>query len=214
MIINEGIKIDLLTKSQLVEMADVMSDAFLSHSNFVYTISSPIRRKKALFNIFLMIYKIINIYGYTYLVYNDEEIIGYITFMDSSDKAQISFGRILKVRGLRLVLKFFLSLKISEIKKLISYIKTYDKYEATEDKTGKIHLYSTGVKSSHKGKGYMGKAIRNTYQYFKDLGYKEIVLETADPINIPIYHKLGFKITENRSTPDGLQNICFMAKLL
>ena len=60
----------------------------------------------------------------------------------------------------------------------------------------------------------MGKAIRNTYQYFKDLGYKEMVLETADPINIPIYNKLGFKTIENRSTKDKLQTICFMSLIL
>jgi len=211
MIINEERSSDYLNKSQLIEMANVMSSAFVNHSNFVYTISSTKRRKKALNNIFLMMYKIINIYGFTYLVYEREEIIGYITFMDSSDKAQISFKRILKTRGLFLVLKFFLSLRFSEIKKLIVYIKTYDKYQATEEKAYKIHLYSTGVKSSFKGKGLMGKAIRNTYQYFKDLGYKEMVLETADPINIPIYNKLGFKTVENRSTPDNKQTICFMS---
>ncbi len=211
MIINEERSSDFLSKSQLVEMADVMSDAFVNHSNFVYTISSPVRRKKALYNIFLMMYKIINIYGYTYLVYEKEEIIGYVTFMDSSDKAQISFGRILKTRGLFLVLKFFLALQFSEIKKLISYIKTYNDYEATEEKEGKIHLYSTGVKADYKGKGLMGKAIRSTYQYFKDLGFQEMVLETADPINIPIYEKLGFKRVENRNTKDNKQTICFMA---
>ena len=214
MIINEERNSDFLNKSQLIEMADVMSSAFVSHSNFIYTISSDKRRKKALNNIFLMMYKIINIYGFTYLVYEKEEIIGYITFMDSSDKAQISFKRILKTRGLFLVFKFFLLLRFSEIKKLISYIRTYDKYQATEDKTHKIHLYSTGVKSDFKGKGYMGKAIRNTYQYFKDLGFEEMVLETADPINIPIYNSLGFKVVENSSTPDNKQTICFMSMLL
>jgi GNAT superfamily N-acetyltransferase len=214
MIINEERSSDYLNKSQLKEMANVMSSAFVSHSNFVYTISSDKRRKKALYNIFLMMYKIINIYGFTYLVYEKEEIIGYITFMDSSDKAQISFKRILKTRGLSLVLKFFLLLRFREIKKLISYIKTYDEYQATEEKDYKVHLYSTGVKADFKGKGFMGKAIRNTYQYFKDLGYKEMVLETADPINIPIYNKLGFKTVENRSTPDNKQTICFMAMTL
>jgi len=214
MIINDDRTSDYLTKSELIEMADVMSDAFVSHSNFIYTITDELRRKKALYNIFLMIYKIINIYGYTYLVYEKDEIIGYITFMDSSDKSQISFRRILKTKGLLLALKFFLILEFSEIRKLNRYIKTYNDYQKTEDKLGKIHLYSTGVKSNFKGKGLMGKAIRNTYQYFKDLGYKEMVLETADPINIPIYNKLGFKTIENRSTRNKLQTICFMALVL
>ena len=214
MIVNEERNNDYLNKAQLIEMANVMSDAFVSHSNFVYTITDASRRKKALFNIFLMIYKIINIYGYIYLVREKEEIIGYITFMDSSDKSQISFLRILKTKGLILVFKFFIILKFSEIRKLTRYIKTYNVYQKLEDKNGKIHLYSTGVKTCFKGKGLMGKAIRNTYQYFKDLGYKCMVLETADPINIPIYKKLGFKIIENRSTPDNMQTICFMLREL
>ena len=210
MIINNDKARDYLTKSELIEMADVMSDAFVSHSNFVYTITDDSKRKKALYNIFLMMYKIINIYGYTYIVYEKNEIIGYITFMDSSDKAQISFGRILRTRGLFLVLKFFLNLKLSEIRKLIRYIRTYNNYQKTENKEAKIHLYSTGVKSNYKGKGLMGRAIRNTYKYFKELEYNEMVLETADPINIPIYNKLGFKVIENSSTKDKLQTITFM----
>lgn len=214
MIINEEKSSDFLTKSQLIEMANVMSDAFLNHSNFIYTISSPKRRKKALFNIFLMIYKIVNIYGYTSLVYEEEEIIGYITFMDYSDKEQISFKRILKTRGLHLVFKFFLSLRLSEIIKLIKYIKVYNKYTNKAEKEYRVHLYSTGVKSNFKGKGLMGKAIRNSYQFFKDLGYKEMVLETADPINIPLYEKLGFKVIADRSTTNKKQSICFMTRAL
>ena len=153
MIINNENRNSYLSKTELFEMANVMSDAFLNHSNFIYTIVDDKRRKKALYNIFLMMYRIINIYGYTYLVWENNEIIGYVTFMDSSDKEQISFRRILKTRGLLLVLKFFLSLKFSEIRKLIAYIKTYNNYELTEEKEHKIHLYSTGVKSDYKGKG-------------------------------------------------------------
>ncbi len=211
MIINDERLSDYLNKNELIEMADIMSDAFVNHSNFIYTITDAKRRKKALFNIFLMIYKIINIYGFTYIVREKNEVIGYITYMDASDKSQISFRRILKTRGLLLVIKFFLILKFSEIKKLTRYIKTYNSYQKTEIKEDKIHLYSTGVKDKYKGKGLMGKAIRNTYPYFKDLGYNEMVLETADPINIPIYIKLGFKKIENRSTDDNLQTICFMS---
>ena len=214
MIINMDKKSDFLTKTELKQMADVMSDAFVNHSNFIYTITNDFRRKRALYNIFLMMYKIINIYGYTYLVFENDEVIGYITFMDSSDKAQISFWRILKTRGFRLVVKFFLILKFSEIRKLIKYIYTYNNYQKTEIKKGKIHLYSTGVKHNFKGKGLMGKAIRSTYHYFKDLGYQEMVLETADPINIPLYNKLGFKTIEDRSTKDNLQTICFMSMKL
>ena len=60
----------------------------------------------------------------------------------------------------------------------------------------------------------MGKAIRKTYEYFKDSGYLEMVLETADPTNIPIYNKLGFETIENRSTKDNRQTICFMSRAL
>lgn len=214
MIINNERRNNYLSKTELFEMANVMSDAFLNHSNFVYTIVDDKRRKKALYGIFLMMFRIINIYGFTYLVWENNHIVGYITFMDSSDKEQISFRRILKTRGFLLVLNFLISLKFSEIRKLIAYIKTYNNYELTEVKEHKIHLYSTGVKSEYKGKGLMGNAIRKTYKYFKDLGYLEMVLETADPINIPIYKKLGFDTIENKSTKDNQQTICFMSKTL
>ena len=214
MIINDDKKSDYLSKEELTMMADIVSDAVVNHSNFRYTFRNEKKRKKALFNAFLLMYKVINIYGYTYIVKEQNEIIGYITYMDSSDKEQISFGRILKTKGLLQGIKFALLLNIFEMIRLRKYIKTYNNYEKTEDKEYKIHLYSTGVKSEYKGKGIMGKAIRNTYQYFSDLGYKEMVLETADPINIPIYNKLGFNIIESRSTKDNLQTITFMVKPL
>lgn len=99
MIINNERRNNYLSKTELFEMANVMSDAFLNHSNFVYTIVDDKRRKKALYSIFLMMFRIINIYGFTYLVWENNHIVGYITFMDSSDKEQISFRRILKTRG-------------------------------------------------------------------------------------------------------------------
>ncbi len=214
MIVNENSLKDYLSKKELIEMADIMSDAFVNHSNFIYIIKRENKRKQALYYIFLMMYKIINKYGFIYTVKEKKETIGYITFMDSADKAQISFIRILKTRGLFLIFKFFYCLKFSEIKELIKYIRIYNKYQKTDNKESKIHLYSTGVKNSFKGKGCMGKAIRTTYPYFKNLGYKKMVLETADLSNIPIYEKLGFKIVETVSTKDKQQTICFMIKVL
>lgn len=214
MIINGDSLKDYMSPYELIEMADIMSDAFVNHSNFIYTIKRENKRKKALYNIFLMMFKIINRYGYIHIVKEKEEVIGYITFMDSADKAQISFLRILRTRGLSLVFKFFLNLRLTEIRELVKYIKTYNRYQKNENKDHKIHLYSTGVKTDFKGKGYMGKAIRSTYPYFKKLKYKEMVLETADLSNIPIYEKLGFKKIETVTTKDGFQSICFMRTTL
>lgn len=203
-----------LNKNQLIEMANIMSDAFLTHSNFVYTIKKDNKRKIVLFNTFLMMYKIINKHGYISIVKKDFKPIGYITFMDASDKAQISFMRILRTNSLLLVVKLIFNLRISEIAKLMKYLKVYNKYQNAEDKEGKVHLYSTGVDLSYKGKGHMGNAIRNSYTYFEGLGYKEMVLETADLSNIPIYEKLGFNVIKRVKTSDGKQVICFMSKKL
>ena len=38
MIINENSLKDFLNRNELIEMADIMSDAFVNHSNFIYTI--------------------------------------------------------------------------------------------------------------------------------------------------------------------------------
>jgi ribosomal protein S18 acetylase RimI-like enzyme len=213
MIIDENCN-KYLNKNELIEMANIMSDAFLTHSNFVYTIKRDDKRKKVLFNTFLMMYKIINKYGYISVVKKDLKSIGYITFMDAKDKAQISFMRILRTNSLLLVIKLIFNLRIAEIAKLIKYLKIYNKYQKEENKEGKVHLYSTGVDFNYKGKGYMGKAIRNSYMYFQDLGYNEMTLETADLSNIPIYEKLGFTVIKRISTSDEKQTICFMVKKL
>ena len=59
-----------------------------------------------------------------------------------------------------------------------------------------IHLYSTAIMKEYRGKGIMGKALRESFDYYFEQGKNEIVLETSDESNIPIYQKLGFKITE------------------
>ena len=60
----------------------------------------------------------------------------------------------------------------------------------------------------------MGNAIRNTFTYFKNVGYTQMVLETSDLSNIPIYEKLGFVVDEYIKTKDQKQTICFMTKKL
>lgn len=205
---------EYLNNSELKEMANLMSDAFLTHSNFIYTIKRENKRKIALYNIFYTMYKVINKYGYISVVKEKSKVIGYITFMDAFDKSQISLIRVLRTKGLLLLIKFILNLRINEIFKLLKFYNVYNKYHKTEDLDLKIHLYSTGVDSTNKGKGYMGKAIRTSFTYFFNLGYKEMVLETSDLSNIPIYEKLGFQVKSYVETSDKKQTICFMNKKL
>ncbi len=48
----------------------------------------------------------------------------------------------------------------------------------------------------YRGKGIMGTELRDSFTYFFTRGFKNIVLETSDERNLPIYQKIGFKIEE------------------
>ena len=90
---------------------------------------------------------------------------------------------------------FIMYLSPRSLKHYINYFKTYNAhcYPLREDM---IHLYSVGILSEYRSKGIMGEAMRDSFTYFFNKGINRIVLETSDQSNIPIYQKLGFRITE------------------
>lgn len=183
-----------LSKSEVLNMADIMSDAFLLHRNWTKRIPKERKRKKLINNLFITMFNVINEYGYIFEVAKENQKIGYITYMDTSDKEQISFRRILKTRSMKYVLRFICTLTPSILKSMIDYIKIYNSHVINKDKT--IHLYSTGILKIYRGRGIMGKGLRNSFEYFFNNGYNKVVLETSDENNIAIYQKLGFKIIE------------------
>ena len=184
-----------LSNTELKEMADVVSDAFMVHDNFKTIIHNENRRKKAMYNLFLMMYRVINNYGTIFTVYKDSEIAGYITFMDAGDKDQISAKRVIKTNSFRYIIRYLLSLRLKELRMFMHYNKKYNIYH-NKEYFDTIHLYSTGVKSNFKGQGIMSNAIRETFEYFKEKGYKKMILETSDEKNLFLYNKLGFKVDE------------------
>ena len=79
-------------------MSDIMSDAFLFHNNWVDRIPNDKKRKKLMNNLFVIMFGVINQYGYVFEVTQNGNKVGYITYMDPKDKEQISFIRILKTK--------------------------------------------------------------------------------------------------------------------
>lgn len=183
-----------LSKSEILTMADIMSDAFLEHQNLALRIRKTQKRKKIMNTLFIVLFSIINKYGFIFEVTRDNKPIAYITYMDPKDKEQISFRRILKVRGLRYGIKLLFLLNPRIIKSMRDYMKLYHSHTIHNENT--IHLYSTGIKKEYRGKGIMGIELRNSFEYFFSKGYKHISLETSDERNLVVYQKLGFEMVE------------------
>ena len=74
-----------LSNIEIKEMANTLSNAFISHSNFVNVIKKQEKRQKALYQSFLMMCKVINKHGYIFKVVRDDITVGYINYMDPLD---------------------------------------------------------------------------------------------------------------------------------
>jgi len=183
-----------LNKKELIMMSDIMSDAFLFHNNWVDRIPNDKKRKKLMNNLFVIMFGVINQYGYVFEVTQNGNKVGYITYMDPKDKEQISFKRILKTKTIKYVLRFLFHLTPKILKNMLDYMKVYKSHVNQLEKV--IHLYSTGILKEYRGLGIMGKALRESFEYFYNNGFNKISLETSDKDNIAIYQKLGFEITE------------------
>ena len=183
-----------LDKNEVIHMADIMSEAFLQHNNWVKRIPKASKRKKIMNNLFVIMFNVINEYGYIFEVSQDNQKVGYITYMDPTDTEQISFKRVLKTKSFKYVTRFLFHLTPKILKSMMDYMSVYNTHVINEEKT--IHLYSTAIQKEYRGIGLMGKALRNSFDYFFNNGYNKVSLETSDESNIVIYQKLGFKITE------------------
>lgn len=196
-----------LNKTELKEMSDTMSDAFLFHENFQYLIPNRKRRKNALYNLFQMMYKAINRNGYIYVVSHNSERIGYITFMDDS-KHKLDARIVLKTKGVYNSFLFLVYTGFRNLTKFRKYMKAYS--QVLHGGSGDtIHLYSTGIMKSYRGMGFMRLPFEKSFEYFKSIGYKNVELETSDKSNLVIYKKMGFKITKEITSVDKKQIIYF-----
>lgn len=198
-----------LNKVEQRRMSKTMSEAFYQHDNFIYLIENEKRRLKVVEYLFRFMTRVINKFGYIYVVYQDEQAVGYITFMDDQ-KNTLAAKTVFLSNAIWMAVRFWLSITCNEKKRYLAYFKQYNKLKHEEKNI--IHLYYTGVKTDYKGKGIMKKAMNEALLYFKELGYKGVCLETSDRSNIGLYKHLGYQITQSVKTKDERQEIFFFKK--
>lgn len=199
----------VLSKQQQSLMAKILSEAFQQHDNFVYLIENEEKRKKSGYLLFQFMTKVMNKYGYIYVVYNNNVPIGYVTFMDDK-KAKLGVRTVLGANALFLAARFWISLSLKERRKYRNYLNSYNKLN--HKKTNQIHLYYTGVLDEFRGKGIMKKAMDEALSYFQKNAYNSVCLETSDNSNVGLYKHLGYQITQSILTKDERQEIFFFEK--
>lgn len=110
----------------------------------------------------------------------------------------------------------FLQRHSDRIKNLVDRTINADIFDKDGNKIGDLQLFDEGDKSlnvtwigiddDQRGKGYASSVMKDTIQYAKDKGYRQITLEV--PGNSPdarhIYEKLGFKAGEKISDDDDV----------
>jgi ribosomal protein S18 acetylase RimI-like enzyme len=198
-----------LTKEEQIMMSKTLATAFFKHDNFVYLIEDEEKRIQSSYYLFRFMTKVINKYGYIYVVYQNGLPVGYVTFMNDS-KAKLGLITILGSGALFQLIRFWLSLSFKERRKYKTYMKVYQKLN--HDFEQSIHLYYTGIIPQYKGKGFMKQAMSNALDYFKDLKYQCVTLETSDQGNIGLYKHLGYRVVKSVKSIDERQEIYLFHK--
>ena len=112
-------------KEQIV-MAQILAKAFCHHDNFVYLIEDEEKRLNDSFHLFRFMTRVVNEYGYIFVVYQNNEPVGYVTFMDDF-KAKMGVKTVLGAKALGYAARFWFRLTLKERKKYKKYIKAYNK---------------------------------------------------------------------------------------
>lgn len=198
-----------LNSHEIGMMADILSDCFLYHENFLFLIPNQEKRKKASVHLFTMMFRVINEYGDIFVIESDNKPVGYVTCMDDQHHS-ISLFTVLRTKGLLHFMKF---LYFTGVKNLLKYIKYMKLYQKISHDNG-IHLYMTGLLEAYRGKGLIREAFEVTYKHFKEQNYSTLYLETSDKSNIIIYDKLGFIMTQKIESKDDSQTLYVFEKSL
>lgn len=198
-----------LSKQEQIIMAKNLAIAFSEHDNFMYLIPHQQKRLKASSMLFRFMTKVMNRYGYIYVVYDNQLPIGYITFMDDS-KASMNARTVLCSNAVWYVIRFWFQLSFQERKRYKAYLKQYSTLKHT--KKNMIHLYYTGILPQYKGKGIMKHAMNEALLHFQQQGYDGVCLETSDASNVGLYEHLGYAITQRVQTNNERQEIFFFEK--
>jgi GNAT superfamily N-acetyltransferase len=189
----DGRTAEHLGREGIRDFADLMSDAFMGHENWSHVLQNPRRRKQVLYHLFAFMGAVFDRYGHVVVaVGEDGRSIGYITFMENRDHAQMSFGRILRTGALGHGLAFLACLGPRELAGMRAFNRAvksfYSGYDA--DPSG-LHLYNTGIDPDFKGRGIMKRVFAYADARLAEAGFTSYFLETTDPANIPVYKRFG-----------------------
>jgi GNAT superfamily N-acetyltransferase len=181
--------------------ADLMSDAFMGHENWSHVLEDPAKRKRVLYHLFGFMGAVFDRHGHIVVATGEDgRPVGYITFMENRDHAQMSFGRIVGAGALGHGLAFLFGMGPRELAGMSAFNRAVKKFYAgyNADPTG-LHLYNTGVDPTLKGKGIMKRAFAYADARLAEEGFTSYFLETTDPANLPVYNRFG--LTEFATFP-------------
>jgi GNAT superfamily N-acetyltransferase len=189
----DGATAERLGREGIRAFADLMSDAFMGHENWSHLMLDPGKRKRVLYHLFAFMGAVFDRHGHIVVATGEDgRPIGYITFMENRDRAQMSFGRIIRAGALGHGLAFLAGLGPRELAGMSAFNRAvkafYTGYDA--DPSG-LHLYNTGIDPDLKGKGIMKRAFAFADARLAEAGFTSYVLETTDPANIPVYKRFG-----------------------
>lgn len=193
-----------LGRRGVAAMAALMAEAFMEHANWRALIPDERRRRRALRALFRFMGGVAARYGRVVVAVEAGRVVGYVTFMDEADRAQVSPLRVALSGGLPAALRFALALRPGELAVMRAFGELVQaRYAAAgADQTG-LHLYTAAVEPASQGRGVMRRAFSYFERRFKELGFRSYELETTDPANIPVYLALGLSAAGEAALPGG-----------
>lgn len=85
---------------------------------------------------------------------------------------------------------------------LVQGLHVDSRIHASHPKGSHLYIYVLGVHPKQKGKGLGGALLRHALA-IADAAHVESYLETANPVNLPLYRKFGFEVTSEITTHGG-----------
>lgn len=212
---SDGRKEARLDRASLRELANLISDAFIEHDNWKRVIADTARRKRGLYALFYFISSVINRYGHIVVSVYEGRVVAYTTFMENSDHAQVNFCRVLRCGALPWALSFILTLRPRELAAMQEFNTSIEAYYARQHiDPGGLHLYTTAIAPSLKGRGIMKSSFAYAEECFRAAKFSSYMLETTDPTNIPVYEHFGLELTGQETMARTDRSVWFFKKAL
>jgi GNAT superfamily N-acetyltransferase len=108
-----------------------------------------------------------------------------------------------------------MALDSQELASMRAFSSSIDEYHRgmSLDPSG-LHLYTTAVEPSLKGRGIMKRSFAYAEERFKAAGFGSYMLETTDPANLPVYERFGLTLTGQATMPGTGRSVWFFSKEL